>query len=176
MSDIVTSLLSYGVLASHFLLVFFILAVVFKDTWGRGVVDLVGKNALIFSLGIILAAVLGSLFYSEVRGFEPCILCWWQRVFIYPLAIMFPLAIWKRRKDIFLYAAPLVTLAALVAGYQYYAVVLGGSSVLSCTDVGGACSRVYVRQFGYITIELMSLTASLYILIFAWANKIYEAR
>lgn len=168
--------LSYLVLASHAALVIFLLAIIFRHSWGQMLQVFLGKNALVLALSVSLVAVMGSLFYSEVRGFEPCVLCWWQRVFLYPLPVIFGIALWKKDNQAFLYAVPLVVLAGLVAIYQYYAAFLGGTSLLSCTDAGGACSKVYVMAFGYITIELMSLTASLYILLLAWANKIYLSR
>lgn len=170
-----TILLPYATLFSHVIFVVLFLALVFRNSWGKESTYWLGAHSTKLVFGIVLLAVAGSLFYSEVNGFEPCVLCWWQRIFLYPLVIIFGLALWKKTRDAFSYAVPLVILSTIVSTYQAY-VNLGGSSILPCTAVGGACSKVYVLAFGYITIPMMSLTISLYILLLAWANKIYENR
>lgn len=91
------------------------------------------------------------------------------------------MAIWKsppRRPaveagNVFVYAVPLTLLASIVAAYQSY-VFLGGVSILPCTALEGACSKIYVMAFGYITIPFMGLTVALYILLLAWADKIFK--
>lgn len=173
MVENITYLLPYMVLVSHVVFVVLLLSLICKRSWGRGVSNWLGRNAVPLAFLVVLAAVSGSLFYSEVVGFEPCVLCWWQRVFLYPLAVIFGLALWKKNHTAFFYATPFALLAAFIATYHSY-VYLGGTSILPCTALGGACSKVYVMAFGYITIPSMSLTISLYILLLAWANKIYE--
>lgn len=160
-------------LVSHAVLVLLFLAVIFRRSWGSRVGIFLGKNALLLGFFISLFSVLGSLFYSEVVGYEPCVLCWWQRVFLYPLVIIFAMAFWRRARNAFLYATPLVFLAGIVALYHSF-VSLGGTSVLPCTEVGSACAKVYVLAFGYITIPVMSLTVILYLLLLAWAYKLYK--
>ncbi len=167
--------LPYIVLFSHVVFAFLFLFLIFRDSWGKNIADWLGSHAVILAFIVSLVAVAGSLFYSEVVGFEPCVLCWWQRVFLYPLPVLFGVAIWKKSNSAFSYAVPMTLFAALIAAYQSY-VFLGGISLLSCTAVDGACSKIYVKEFGYITIPIMSLTVSLYILLIAWTNKIYENR
>lgn len=163
-------LLPYIVLASHVLFVWILLSVIFRT---RASV-VIGRHAVLLSFLSALTAVGGSLFYSEVVGFEPCTLCWWQRVFIFPLAIIFLAALLKKLNNVFIYAVPLALLALAVSGYHTY-FELGGAPLLSCTAEGGGCDRVYIREFGYITIPTMSLTISLFILLFAWAHRIYKS-
>jgi len=173
MIETTAKLLPYKVLFSHILLIILFLALLFRNSWGAVLSRLIGKYALFLALFVSTAAVLGSLFYSNVMGFEPCLLCWWQRIFLYPLAIIFAVAIWKKNDFAFLYALPLALLAGIVAFYQAYA-NFGGLSILSCTAIEGACSKIYVMAFGYITIPVMSLTVSLYILLLIWADRIYK--
>jgi|SRR3989344_1039030 len=156
------------VLISHLALLALFISLIAKNRLAA----LVGKHALILGLLISLAALVGSLFYSEIAGFPPCVLCWWQRVGLYPLLILFAVAALKRDRGVFSYAVPLAAVAGLIALYHSY-VYMGGTSILPCTALGGACSKVYVFAFGYITIPLMSLTIALYILLLAWSNKIY---
>lgn len=174
MQDIILSILPYKVLAGHVLIGLILIALLFRRSFGAGVAAFLGKHALALAFLVSLGAVFGSLFYSEVVGFEPCVLCWWQRALIFPSAIILGIAAWKKDRSIFAYIVPLVVASAVIASYQYYSAFLGGTSILSCTDAEGACSKIYVNAFGYITIELMSLTVSVLIILLAWANRIYK--
>ncbi|MDO8424205.1 MAG: disulfide bond formation protein B [bacterium] len=173
MSELIQSALPYLVLFSHALFVLLVLALVYRKSWGVAIAGFMGKYAVHFAFLVSLGAVLASLFYSQIVGFEPCVLCWWQRVFLFPLPLIFGMALWKKDPSSFRYAIPLVIIAGLIASYQSYT-SLGGASLLPCTAAEGACSRIYVREFGYITIPLMSLTVSLYILLTAWSHRINE--
>lgn len=173
MFENLASLLPYLVLVSHIVLGLLFLVVIFRHSWGEKAWALLGRNTNLLAFLISIIAIVGSLFYSEIIGFEPCVLCWWQRIFLYPLVIIFGIAIWKKLPGAFLYAVPFALLAVIVAGYHSYA-SLGGTSILPCLAVGGDCAKVYVRAFGYITMPVMSLTIALYILLLAWADKIYR--
>lgn len=168
------SLIPYLVLLSHILLAGFFLALLARKSWGRPVAEFLGERAVWLGLLITTASVLGSLLYSEIIGFEPCVLCWWQRAFLYPVLIIFVVALWKKLDGAFSYAVPLAILAGLVSLYQAYGPALLGESILPCLADEGECAKVYVKAFGYITIPVMSLTVSLYILLLAWANKIFK--
>ena len=110
-----------------------------------------------------MVAIVGSLLYSNLIGFEPCTLCWWQRIFIYPQAVLFLVAILKKDRGIFDYALPMSIAAFILSLYQSYS-NFSGASLLPCTATGGECSRIYVIEYGYITIPLMSLTLVTYLL------------
>ena len=167
------SLIPYLVLFSHFALLFIFLALISRKSFGAPVYNFVAKHALVLALVVSVVSVIGSLFYSEIIGFEPCVLCWWQRVFLYPLVVIFSIALWKELDSAFLYAVPLALLAGFFALYHAFG-AMGGAALLPCLAEGGECSKVYVKAFGYITIPVMSITISLFILLLAWANKIYR--
>ena len=130
------------------------------------------KHALAFSLAVALAATLGSLFYSEIAGYEPCKLCWFQRILMYPQVILLGIAWLKKDNGIVLYSIALSSLGALIAGYQYL-LQIGLAPSIGCSAVGYSvdCAQRFVMQFGYITIPMMALTAFLLIIGFM-ANKI----
>ena len=131
------------------------------------------QKALWFAFLVALIATAGSLFYSEIAGFEPCKLCWFQRIFMYPQVLLLGMAIWKKERAIADYGILLAVLGALVAGYHYL-LQLGIAPNLPCSAVGysAACSQVFVMNFGYITIPLMSFTAFLLIVIALWKSRI----
>ncbi|MEX0919378.1 MAG: disulfide bond formation protein B [Parcubacteria group bacterium] len=173
MLNVLTSLLPHLTLASHIVLIFILLALVFDRKGQSKTVVWLGHNAIRLGLLISFMGISGSLLYSIGLGYEPCVLCWWQRVLLFPLPIIFLTAWWRGKGDVFQYVVPLVVIAFIIALYQSYT-YMGGVSILECTSVEGDCSRVYVKEFGYITIPMMSLTISAYILALAWAKKIYD--
>ena len=114
---------------------------------------------------ISLGAVVFSLVYSNVVGFPPCELCWIQRIFIYPQAILALVALTKKDKGIVTYLLPLSIIGGLIALFHSLTNWGIGSSFLSCTATGGACARVYVMEYGYITIPFMALSSFVYLIV-----------
>jgi disulfide bond formation protein DsbB len=171
MTSLISSTLLYVVLFSHLLLIFLVLALIFRNSWGRGVVTFVGCYAIVFSFLIALAALCGSLFYSNVVGFAPCELCWWQRILLYPQVLLFLIALKYKDTGVFKYAWRLSILALLISLYQVY-IQLGGFSVLPCTAAGSACAKIFIDAFGYITIPVMSLTVCTYLLTVALMHRL----
>jgi disulfide bond formation protein DsbB len=113
----------------------------------------------------LAAAVVGSLVYSNIVGFPPCDLCWWQRIFMYPQIVILFAAMLRKDKSVIDYLVPLSVLGAVVALYQSF-VQWGFSvgSLVGCAAVGGECAKVYVREFSYITIPFMSFSVFVYII------------
>lgn len=177
MSSFLAAALPNAVFVSHVLFAVLVLSFIADKSWRKKVIRFVGENGVLLAFLVSLSAVLGSLFYSEVLGYEPCVLCWWLRVFTYPLAVIFGLALYKKTRSAgsaaFMFAVPLVIIASVIALYFSYTSV-GGASLLSCTAAGGACSRIYVKVMGYITIPSMSLTSSVFVLAIAWVKKLYD--
>jgi disulfide bond formation protein DsbB len=103
----------------------------------------------------------GSLYLSEVLHYRPCRLCWIQRGFAYPLAILLPIALLTGRKVLHRIALPLAILGALVSTYHIaleHFPTLEGSA--TC-DPSNPCSLIWVRHFGFITIPVMALASFL---------------
>src|SRR3989338_1350997 len=127
MISIVTKLLSIWV----FITQLFILAILFyflffqknksfiKNNFGK-VIDFLKKNAIMFAFFVALVAMMGSLFYSEIAGYSPCKLCWYQRILMYPLVLVFLIAWLKKDKKVYIYALPVAVLGALIALYHNY--------------------------------------------------------
>jgi disulfide bond formation protein DsbB len=108
---------------------------------------------------VSLVATLGSLFFSEVMGLPPCVLCWYQRVCMYPLAVIFTVALLTRDRRASLYAWPLVLAGLAVAVYHnllYYQFL--PESIAPCAT-GISCTDRQIEWLGFITIPLLSLTA-----------------
>lgn len=78
------------------------------------------RNALLLAFAwlVALVATLGSLYYSEVRNYIPCTLCWYQRIAMYPLAFMLAMATWRNDSSIKPYALTLSLLGLFWSGYH----------------------------------------------------------
>ena len=112
----------------------------------------------ILAMNIALTAMLGSLYYSEVAGFVPCTLCWYQRILMYPITLLTLVGIIKQNEHLYFYVLPFSLLGAGVSGY--HVLIQNGlfSHPATCA-VGVPCSLRYVNYLGFITIPLMALTA-----------------
>src|SRR3989338_3662834 len=115
------------------------------------------QKALWFAFLVALIATSGSLFYSEVAGFEPCKLCWFQRIFMYPLVIITAIAFRKQHNKIWQYVLPLSIMGLVIAGYHYY-IQISPVAIIPCSVSGYAasCTERFVTHFGYITIPWMA--------------------
>lgn len=106
-----------------------------------------------------IAATLGSLYYSEIRHFTPCVLCWYQRIFMYPLVIIIAVGILRRDKKLYQYVLPMSILGWFIA---FYHILLQKGilpeSIAPCA-IGASCATKYTGYFGFITIPVMSLAA-----------------
>ncbi|SDJ88455.1 disulfide oxidoreductase [Sediminibacillus albus] len=123
------------------------------------------ETILLIIWGQALTAMLGSLFFSEFMGYTPCELCWYQRILMYPLVIIYGYAAVK--KDIRL-ALPGLIMSGLGIGVSTYHYLIQKLPALH--DAGAACGLVpcngqYINYFGFVTIPLLALVAFLVIFI-----------
>jgi disulfide bond formation protein DsbB len=132
--------------------------------------QLIRKHGLLLLLIIPLSAIAGSLYYEIHANFEPCLLCWWQRIFMYPQAVLIVAALYYKTRDIVKYLIPLSILGALTSGVHYFEQTQARLAphidpFVTCSYGDVSCSSSYIFQFGYITIPLMTLTAFILIII-----------
>jgi len=120
---------------------------------------------------LALAGVVGSLIYSEFIGFEPCVLCWWQRVFLYPIAILLFAALIKKEKVIADYILSLSIPGGLVALYHSIIQITGSSSIF-CSGSVSDCSVVYFKYFGFVTLPFMAFSLFALITAFLLVDKV----
>ena len=113
---------------------------------------------IIFICWIIASvSTLGSLFFSEIMEFAPCALCWYQRVFMFPLVLIFLIGLFPFDKSIIKYALPLALAGWGFAFYHYllYSGIIP-ESLQPCSQ-GVSCSETYLDLFGFLTIPMLSL-------------------
>jgi disulfide bond formation protein DsbB len=103
------------------------------------------------------AATLGSLFFSEVMGLKPCVLCWYQRIFMYPLVVILLVGMFPLDKSVVRYALPLAVIGWFFAVYHY--LLYSGyipESMQPC-DKDASCAEINLELFGFITIPMLSI-------------------
>lgn len=114
---------------------------------------------------IALVAILGALFIGEVMGQLPCHLCWHQRAFMFPLAVILAVASFRGDADVWRYGLPLAVIGALIAGFHSltYAGILP-AAIVPCGD-GPSCSGANMTIAGMVPLPYLSLVAFLGIAI-----------
>ncbi|VVB66212.1 disulfide formation protein [Candidatus Gugararchaeum adminiculabundum] len=138
-------------------------------------------NSLAFAFLVALAATLGSLFMSEVAHYPVCSLCWVQRVFMYPQALLLGAALFANYRKLAALSIPMSVLGGMISVYQYseqrFAETgqqLGSLSV--CSATGPSCASTPFLYFGYITIPLMAVTAFALIICFVLISRGYDGK
>ena len=127
--------------------------------------DSSSSTFIFLSFLISLIATLGSLFFSEIMNFVPCSLCWYQRIFMYPLVFLFSINLLFPDDKIFKYAFPLVIIGWIISVYHNLLILKIIPENLSPCVQGVPCSVDYLNWFGFITIPLLSFFAYTSILI-----------
>lgn len=108
---------------------------------------------------IALSSTLGALFIGEVMGQAPCDLCWYQRAFMFPLAIMLAVAVFRSDGAAWFYAGPLVGIGWLIAAFHnllYFKII--PTAIKPCGQ-GPSCSGEGMLLFGALPIPILSLAA-----------------
>jgi disulfide bond formation protein DsbB len=115
---------------------------------------------LVFAAWLLASiSVLGVLFFGEVMGLPICVLCWYQRICMFPLVVILPIGLFPFDRKVIRYALPFAVLGALVA--LFHLLLVAGvvpETVKPCTQ-GVPCSETVIEWFGFVTIPLMSVIA-----------------
>lgn len=119
---------------------------------------------LYFAWIVALVSTAGSLYFSEVLGFAPCILCWYQRIAMYPLVLIIGIGIATKDTHFYRYALPLAIMGAGFAFYQnllYYNII--PERLAPCVS-GISCITRYIKLLGFADIPLLSLVSFIIII------------
>ena len=112
---------------------------------------------------LAIAAIIGALIYQLAYLTPFCELCWWQRIFLFPISIIALVALWYRTTEAHITIAILSALGLCYASYHYYyhfqGLVLGNVLALPCSSGGllPACTTSPILTFGFVTIPFMGM-------------------
>jgi disulfide bond formation protein DsbB len=125
---------------------------------GAQLVDTIRPARLWLAWLVAGVSMAGSLYFSEVANFAPCKLCWYQRIAMYPLAVILLIAALRRDFNIRRYAIPVAAIGILLSAYHYlieWHPSLEGATG-SC-DISIPCTSPWFREFGFISLSLMAI-------------------
>ena len=115
---------------------------------------------LVFACWLVAAiSTLGALFLGEIMDLPPCVLCWYQRIFMFPLVFILAAGLIPFDPKIVRYALPLAVVGWLVA--VFHLLLAAGvipENITPCTQ-GVPCSQVQIEWFGFVTIPLLSVVS-----------------
>ena len=114
---------------------------------------------LTFAWIVAIAATAGSLYYSQIRHFMPCELCWYQRIFMYPLVLLLGIAVWRLDTGIKPYALAMTLVGGSISLLHYLEQKIPAFHPTACDATPIPCNIHYVEYFGFLTIPLMALIA-----------------
>lgn len=124
------------------------------------------QSYLLYAAWLVsVIATLGSLYFSEIRGFIPCELCWYQRILMYPLTVILGIAAYHNDTRIRRYVLPLTIIGICTSLYHYLLQKVPGFGELSPCVQGVPCSMQYINWLGFITIPFLALIAFILITI-----------
>ncbi|WP_078408510.1 disulfide oxidoreductase [Priestia abyssalis] len=123
------------------------------------------ESWLFFSWIVSFIATMGSLFFSEILQYIPCELCWFQRIFMYPLVIILGISYAKKDYEVYKYTLPLSVIGSMISLYHYSIQKISfiGDRSISCGVV--PCTGEYINWLGFITIPFLAFTAFILILV-----------
>lgn len=122
---------------------------------------------LFLAFATALVASLAVLFVGEVMGQVPCNLCWFQRAFIFPLAIVLAIAAFRSDASAWIYGVPLAAAGWLIAGFHtllYVGII--PEAIQPCTASGPSCSSADMTILGGVPLPALSLLAFSAIIVF----------
>jgi disulfide bond formation protein DsbB len=129
----------------------------------------ISKNAYYLAFFLSLIATLSSLFISEIAKFPPCVLCWYQRIAMYPQPVLLFIAILKKEYVLKPYLITINIIGGTIALYHYLLQILPKSQFITCnkslTGIAVSCTEKYNFYFGYMSFPLMALTVFILLII-----------
>ncbi len=175
--EIINKILAVGTIFLQVVILLIAVNFIFNRSSENKILIFFKKYTFHFGFLASLGAVLLSLFYSEIVGYPPCELCWIQRIFLYPQLVLFGMELYKKEKSIVDFSLVFATLGSIVSIYHIF-VESGIAEGPACADPsngGVSCAVRYIYEFGYVTMPIMALTLSLFI-ISILLNYKYMAR
>jgi disulfide bond formation protein DsbB len=134
----------------------------------------IAGSELLLAAGISVSATAGSLYYSQIRHFEPCQLCWYQRIFMYPTAVLLVVALVKGDTLVRRYVLPLAAIGASISIYHNYIQIFPDLDAGGACGFGPSCSGKYINVFNNVSIPVMALSAFFMIIVVTIALYLNE--
>lgn len=141
--------------------------------WIRKLIGVIGPNALYIAFIQGLVAFLGSMYYSNIAGYPPCTLCWYQRIAMFPLWVTLLIGILRRDQKVYTYILIPAWIGWIISLYHNLLYYKWIPDNLAPCSLGVSCTTKYVEYMNFITIPFMAFTAFSVILIMMYIHKTY---
>jgi len=127
----------------------------------------IGERIRTWGIWVALLATLGAsamtLIHEHLYGLPPCSLCWWQRIFMYPQAVLFAIALWKHI-TVAPYSIALSVIGLGIALYHHALQILPAGSI-PCPSEGVSCAQIFYLEFGFLTYPLMAAVLFTFLIV-----------
>ena len=117
------------------------------------------------TFAVAAVAMTGSLYFSERAGYVPCRLCWFQRIAMYPIAVVALVALIRRDRAARWYIVPLAAIGAAISAYHVMIEQGWVNDSDSCAAFGPSCADVWFESFGVVTLAMMALAGFVSIIV-----------
>ena len=128
--------------------------------------DFFYRSTLYFALAVALTALLGSLYFSEIRHYMPCNLCWYQRILMYPLVAVIAVGLLRQDINLPYYVLPLSLLGQVIATYHYLLEKTNIFAAPSSCQEGIPCTTPWINWGGFVTIPFLAMSGFFLITLF----------
>ncbi len=135
-------------------------------------IKFIQKNAINLILIQVVIAIVGSLYFSDIKGYEPCILCWYQRICMYALFPIIIIAKLRKESKIYQYILPISIFGFIIS--LYHNLLYTNIIKFEFCSTGISCTTKYIDYFGFISIPLLSLIGFIIIIVLALFDKNYS--
>ncbi|WP_212391543.1 disulfide oxidoreductase [Sporosarcina beigongshangi] len=108
---------------------------------------------------VSLIAMFGSLYFSEIKGYIPCELCWYQRILMYPLTLILGIGTFQNDISVKKFVLPLSIIGGSISFLHYLEQKIPGFGGIKPCVSGVPCSAQYINWFGFVTIPFLALVA-----------------
>lgn len=106
---------------------------------------------------VAFGATSGSLFFSEIAKYSPCVLCWYQRIAIYPLVIVCGVAALRKDNHVFKTVLPIAAIGASIS--IWHIMIEQRPALGGMCDPQAPCALKWINEFGFLTLPTMALIA-----------------
>lgn len=137
----------------------------FGGATGRNLIAGLAPLGLAVPALVTSVSMIGSLYFSEAVGYRPCVLCWYQRIVMYSLAIVLVIAAMRKDRAIAPYVLVLASIGTVISGYHWLLEQWPNIDTGSCS-ADAPCSVPYFQVFGFVSLAFMAFCAFVTVLIF----------
>ncbi len=133
----------------------FVIFLIYDMSHAQRLKSLIARFGMRLAFISIIASSAMTLIYSEIFGIIPCGLCWFERVALYPQALLFGMAMYYKDTRMPRYGIGLSIGGLIVSLYHHY-IQMGGSEFIKCPAAGADCAKRFLFEFGFMTFPLLS--------------------